>query len=379
MTQTAEPTADQLRTDALRGPWQAVLSDRYGFVYTDADDARENAEDEDEELTVSVVRGTAAPADRGGCRMRLPGSNQCGDEAYAIEAFLDDDDPSVGAEVRLIQAQAMAAGLNAAAAPTAFDLAAYIADSGISHTGPWWNLRFPSGAAMNVHAALTPPCTVNAEIEEAPGAEMTTVDGLTTEQVWAHAARLAVLPPACLDAAEIERAARELHSGNEMDAGPYDRVRWEELPEPERERLRRYVRDHGAGADCPGECCAYHGPTLTELLRPAVADADATAHPAAADIARAEQQALIQMVIDALPPAADETLWAVHIQGSDDIVPQPTREAANKVKAQLDAYDESNAHRKDFPKASAVVVEWPYAREEHARHLADEAASTDAF
>jgi hypothetical protein len=103
-------------TEHLRGPWSAFLADRHGFVYESMDDARENVEDPYEEVTITVVRGTAMPNDRSGCRLRLPGSHHCGDKAYELDdVYLDDpDDPSVGAEARFEQAKAMAAGLNAA-------------------------------------------------------------------------------------------------------------------------------------------------------------------------------------------------------------------------------------------------------------------------
>lgn len=106
-------------TDHLQGPWAAVIADRDGFVYNSVDDVRENAEDPEDEYTIAVVRGSAVPTDRNGttgCRLRLPGSAFCGDKAYEIEnIYLDGDgDETTGLEARWAQAQAMAAGLNAA-------------------------------------------------------------------------------------------------------------------------------------------------------------------------------------------------------------------------------------------------------------------------
>lgn len=104
--------------DPLRGPWQAVIADRWGFVYTSVEDARDNVEDPEAELTIAVVRGTAAPDDRGGttgCRLRMPGSWLTGDMAYELDDVYLDHDPSIAAAARWAQAQAMAAGLNAAA------------------------------------------------------------------------------------------------------------------------------------------------------------------------------------------------------------------------------------------------------------------------
>jgi hypothetical protein len=105
---------DQIN-EHLRGPWVAVLTDRSGFVYESVAVAVEDlGEDYDEEVEISVRRGSAAPADRFG-NLRTPGSYSTGDLAYETEAYLvDPGDASVGAEARYVQAQAMAAGLNAA-------------------------------------------------------------------------------------------------------------------------------------------------------------------------------------------------------------------------------------------------------------------------
>jgi hypothetical protein len=107
---------EKIIEEALRGPWVAVLADRWGFVYESVADARENTEDPDEEHKVTIVRGSALPNDRSGCRPRLPGSNLCGDRVFELDdVYLDGDgDDSTGAEARYAQAVAMAAGLNAA-------------------------------------------------------------------------------------------------------------------------------------------------------------------------------------------------------------------------------------------------------------------------
>lgn len=113
MTQT--PTADQLRADALRGTWRAVLADELGFVITldDLDDA--------DFVKVCIVRDTAMPqpdayydGEDDGPTERLPGWSSSADTAFRQDDFLDDD------EVRLVweRAQAMAAGLNAASSNT---------------------------------------------------------------------------------------------------------------------------------------------------------------------------------------------------------------------------------------------------------------------
>lgn len=93
----------------LTGPWQAVISsggDAYDGVRTALIELGEEGE-----VDISVRRGTAAPDDA-----YLPGSHHTGDVAYELENvyLVDPDDASVGAEARFAQAQAMAAGLNAA-------------------------------------------------------------------------------------------------------------------------------------------------------------------------------------------------------------------------------------------------------------------------
>lgn len=104
-------------SDHLRGPWVAVLSDISGFVFPTVTDAIESI-GEEEEVEIAVVRGSALPNDRNGTSgtlLRRPGSFSAGDLAYEIECYLvDPDDESLGAEARWAQAQAMAAGLNAA-------------------------------------------------------------------------------------------------------------------------------------------------------------------------------------------------------------------------------------------------------------------------
>lgn len=106
----------QTHTDAIRGLWVAVLADRHGFVYDSVADAYENSGPE-EEHRIAVVRGTAMPNNRSGDRPRMPGTTRSGDTVFELDdVYLDGDgDESTGAVARLAQAQAMAAGLNAAA------------------------------------------------------------------------------------------------------------------------------------------------------------------------------------------------------------------------------------------------------------------------
>jgi hypothetical protein len=105
---------DTIRAEALVGPWQVVLADRHGNVYADVATALAEVEDQDDPVTISVVRGTAVPERLGG-DLFAPGSHHTGDVAYEIEAYLEDPhDSTIGADARLAQAEAMAAGLNAA-------------------------------------------------------------------------------------------------------------------------------------------------------------------------------------------------------------------------------------------------------------------------
>lgn len=99
-------------SDHLTGPWRAVISHR-GEAYDSLRTASIELGQEGE-VDISVRRGTAlAHEDDDGY---LPGSYHTGDVAYELEnVYIEDpDDPSVGAEARFAQAQAMAAGLNAA-------------------------------------------------------------------------------------------------------------------------------------------------------------------------------------------------------------------------------------------------------------------------
>lgn len=97
-------------TNHLRDPWAAVISHQ-GDAYDSVRTARIEL-GMDGEVDISVRRDTAAPDDG-----YLPGTCNTGDIAYELNYVLltEDGDPSVAAEARWAQAQAMAAGLNAAA------------------------------------------------------------------------------------------------------------------------------------------------------------------------------------------------------------------------------------------------------------------------
>lgn len=96
-------------------PWVAYLASLDGFVYQSVDDAADDLGNE-EEVRIGVARGSAAPKERDG-GLRLPGTYRAGDQAFEFETYTDDGygDESQSAATRYAQAQAMAAGLNAAA------------------------------------------------------------------------------------------------------------------------------------------------------------------------------------------------------------------------------------------------------------------------
>lgn len=103
----------------LRGPWLAVLADHDGYVFESfAAAVEELGEEHDETRTICVVRGSALPCEKVDADdiPRMTGSYSSGDVAYELDDvwLVDPDDASVGAEARYVQAQAMAAGLNAA-------------------------------------------------------------------------------------------------------------------------------------------------------------------------------------------------------------------------------------------------------------------------
>lgn len=98
---------EELRAEALRGPWVATLTEPDGFVLDlDLDDME--AHDYHDYLEISVVRGTATPTVRDG-GMRLPGTCDPADVLYRVDDFEDKDDVLRCWE----RAQAVAEALNA--------------------------------------------------------------------------------------------------------------------------------------------------------------------------------------------------------------------------------------------------------------------------
>lgn len=98
-----------LRPEALAGRWEAVIADTYGWVTSLDEVAR--GDDAAGEFRIAIVRGSAAPTgpDVDGMR-RLPGSYK-GDDHLVEWLGLEDYDEITA---RWVQAEAMAAGLNAA-------------------------------------------------------------------------------------------------------------------------------------------------------------------------------------------------------------------------------------------------------------------------
>jgi len=95
--------------------WQAVLATLGDDIYPSVEDAR-NDLDDDEEMTVWVVRTRVVASKIRIGELRRPGAHQSADVASSVDCFLTDDDESVSAAVRFAQAKAMAAGLNTAEA-----------------------------------------------------------------------------------------------------------------------------------------------------------------------------------------------------------------------------------------------------------------------
>lgn len=96
MTTTDQDTTE---ADALRGPWRAVAADAGGWPTTDIP------------TSVAAIRVVRVPIADKQLRPRFHGEPLPDDVAYEVDTFGDEAD----VEERWVQAQAMAAGLNAAA------------------------------------------------------------------------------------------------------------------------------------------------------------------------------------------------------------------------------------------------------------------------
>lgn len=64
-----------------------------------------------------------------------------------------------------------------------------------------------------------------------------------------------------------------------------------------------------------------------------------------------------------------QTLWAIHIEGPDDIIAAPSKDAAEREAALLNRYFASMAKSENDPDLRAVVTAWPYTAEGHAQSL----------
>lgn len=76
-----------------------------------------------------------------------------------------------------------------------------------------------------------------------------------------------------------------------------------------------------------------------------------------------------------------EALWAVHIQGPDDIVAEVSREVADSNAKGLNDWYEARTKDDDydpatFPRVHAEVIPWPFDREAHAESLKRQAAES---
>jgi hypothetical protein len=100
-------TDEKIHAEALAGPWVAVLAARDGWLVVVDDE-----EDDPKDVQIVIVRRSAAPVDHYGTD-RLPGSYASPDHLVRFDDFED----WVEVRTRWVQAQAMVAGLNAAAAP----------------------------------------------------------------------------------------------------------------------------------------------------------------------------------------------------------------------------------------------------------------------
>lgn len=62
-------------------------------------------------------------------------------------------------------------------------------------------------------------------------------------------------------------------------------------------------------------------------------------------------------------------LWCVHIEGPDDMIAMPSREAAEAEAKLLNESWRKDGHEYD-PVLNAVAKPWPYSAEQHAKDIA---------
>jgi hypothetical protein len=75
------------------------------------------------------------------------------------------------------------------------------------------------------------------------------------------------------------------------------------------------------------------------------------------------------------------TLFAVHVQGPDEIIATPgEREAEALAKKLTDYFGEIKKERgENYPSIDAVVIKWPYAPSAHAEEIAKDWADHAKF
>lgn len=64
-----------------------------------------------------------------------------------------------------------------------------------------------------------------------------------------------------------------------------------------------------------------------------------------------------------------EQLWALHVEGPDDMHAAPSKEIAERTRAKMQAYWDQLPHHPVDPILKFKVVPWPYSRESHATSL----------
>lgn len=92
-----------------------------------------------------------------------------------------------------------------------------------------------------------------------------------------------------------------------------------------------------------------------------------TAHRAAPVTTRADWDQAVTVDGPELPE-----LWAVHVRGSDDIIPAATRADAERMRAACEVLDAGRTSEVT-PRLAAVVIAWPDTPESHAEALAADA------
>ena len=64
-----------------------------------------------------------------------------------------------------------------------------------------------------------------------------------------------------------------------------------------------------------------------------------------------------------------DTLWAIHVEGPDDMIAAPSKDAGEREAALLNRYFARIVTNENDPDLRAVVVPWPYSADSHAHSL----------